>query len=286
MAPIVSIDLQGGLGNQLFQIATAYAYAQEHGADLFFPETWDTRADRPSIWTTYLKQHPFTLMPKDAFQSIQWNKVQERGFGYSPIPPPSMTPYCKLNGYFQCSKYFGRHADEIRVLLQIPCVQRAKALERLREQGIYDPDGWIVAHVRRGDYIQPNFSSYHNVTTPEYFQAARKEIEKRLGGQRTVVWITEDPDYIYKTTYRYGDRVLSGDSIHDFAALSLFRHVIMSNSSYSWWAVWLNPQHYDSRYICAPSRWFGPAGPKDYETVYEPGWILMDPSSGNFVRQA
>ena len=286
MAPILSIDLQGGLGNQLFQIATAYAYSKEHTTELVFSESWDTRADRPCIWSTYLKEHPFTLIGKGAFQSLPWTKISEKGFAFSPLPPPMNAPYCKLNGYFQSSKNFTQYANEVRVLLQVPRIQQAKALARLREQGIQDPDGWIVGHVRRGDYIHPHFAPYHSVTTPEYFKGARAEIETRLGQQRTAVWITEDPDYIYKTVYRQGDKVLCGDSVDDFATLSLFRHVIMSNSSYSWWATWLNPCEYDKRHICAPSRWFGPTGPQDYETVYEPGWLLIDPNSGNFVKQA
>ena len=286
MAPILSIDLQGGLGNQLFQLAALYAYSKEHKLDIILPENWDTRADRPCIWSTYLKDHPFTLIGKGAFQSLPWTTIKQTGFRFSPIPPAVNAPYCKLNGYFQSSNYFKQCADEVRVLLQIPRIQQVKALARLREQGIQDPDGWIVAHVRRGDYMNPNILGYHNVTTPEYFKAARAEIEKRLGQQRTVVWITEEPDYIYKTVYRDGDKVFSGDSVEDFAALSLFRHVIISNSSYSWWAVWLNPCEYDNRWVCTPSRWFGPAGPQEYETVYEPGWLLIEPSSGNFVRQA
>ena len=70
---------------------------------------------------------------------------------------------------------------------------------------------------------------------------------------------------------------MNNDMMTDFACLSLFRHVIMSNSSYSWWATWLNPSSYDtgSRVICCPDRWFGPTGPQDVETIFEPEWIRI-----------
>jgi len=138
--------------------------------------------------------------------------------------------------------------------------------------------------VRRGDYIR--FAPYHVVTTPEYFKGARAEICKRIG-LRTVCWITEDPQWVYENVFQDGDKVMYGDSLTDFAALAQFKYLILSNSTYSWWAAWLNPRGYPitDRIICCTSKWFGPTGHQEYESVFESNWLRIDTISGNLLAQ-
>lgn len=283
--PLVSVDLMGGLGNQLFQIATTLAYAKDHNLDVAFPASWETRADRLPIWTTYFGKagHPWTLLTSEEFKRLQWVTKHENGFLYRSISPPQRyIPFHKLYGYFQSSLYFAKYAQEIRAALQVPEWLQSKAMGYLLETcAITDPSGWIAGHVRRGDYLKA--TDFHVVTTSAYFNGARAEICRRIGGNRTVCWITEDPEYVYRHLYEAGDKVVYSDGFTDFACLSLFQHCILSNSSFSWWATWLNPREYSSRILCAPSKWFGPTGPQDVETVYEEDWIRIDPISGNVV---
>ena len=271
---LLSIGLIGGLGNQLFQIAAAYAFAKDHTLELSFPESWNTSKARPSVWETYFLESKDTwkLIPKEQFISIRWHTVQEKSFGYSKLLFPKGFPFYKLKGYFQSSLYFKHYSDEIRSLLQVSDTLLNTSLLILNEVGIQDPDGWIGAHVRRGDYICSQ--EFYRVTDAAYFTRARTRIESQIG-LRVVCWITEDPEWVYKNLYKEGDKVLSGDSLTDFACVSLFRHIIMSNSTFSWWATWLNPKNYSDRKTCCPIQWYGPTGPQDYETIYESEWIRI-----------
>lgn len=275
----LTIKLLGGLGNQLFQIATAYAYAKEHSMNLVLPEIWNYNSGREPVWNTYFlnTSHGFNLISGNQFQKISWIDIYEKSFLYTPIYHKPGSSNYRLNGYFQSSKYFNNHKDEIRILLQIPNNLINAANEAFARTQIHDPDGWIAAHVRRGDYLLA--SNYHVVTDAEYFKKAREEINKRIG-PRTVCWITEDPKWVYTNIYQQGDVVICGNSMTDFACLSLFRHIIMSNSTFSWWATWLNPNNYADRVICCPNKWFGPQGPQDCETIYEPEWIRIETMSG------
>jgi hypothetical protein len=258
----------GGIGNQLFQIAAAYACAKRYSMELVFPESWNTKADRPPIWDIYPIKHYFNLISKEEYDRIHWLNVNEPSFSYSPIDLPSGYQNYKLIGYFQSSMYFNDYKDELRILLQPPVIRSD------------DMSGWIGVHVRRGDYLAA--ADYHMTTDAEYFKRARAEITRRIG-KRAVVWITDDSEWVYKNTYEDADCVMSSYHIDDFKQLSQFKHIIMSNSTFSWWATWLNPNNYVDRIICCPDKWFGPSGPQDFETVFEPDWIRI--TSGNATAQ-
>ncbi len=286
--PTVTIELQGGLGNQLFQIATAYAYAKKFDANLEFPAFWPAAPGRAPVWQGYFQDPPFNLISWGEFQMMRRISCEqsELGFAWNPLPPPpDGMVNILLNGYFQSSLYFREYESEVRALLQVPRALLGRADSVLESQRIMGTDGWIAAHVRRGDYLDPNRDGFHQVTTPEYFKGARSYIESKLGSKRSVCWITEDPNWVYKNLYQEGDKVFCNETFTDFALLASFQHLILSNSSFSWWATWLNPYQFKGRHICVPSKWFGVKGPQEYETIYESDWTRIDPTSGNVSTQ-
>ena len=283
---ILTANLLGGLGNQLFQVAAAYAYAKKYGFQLIFKESWPCDQNREPIWSYYFlgKDLPWKLVPAKQFQSFKWFSIKEPSFAFAPIVAPldrNALPFTMLEGYYQSSQYFKDYTEDIRSILQIRPHYIEKAHASLDHAGVKEPDGWIAAHVRRGDYLDPMQAPIHSVTSKDYFKRARARIQKDIG-LRTVCWITDDMEWVYRNLYEQGDVVLNGDTMTDFAALSLFRYMILSNSTFSWWAAWLNPLGYDtpSRRICCPSKWFGSSGPPSYESIYEADWIRIDTISG------
>ena len=278
--------MMGGLGNQLFQIATAYAYAKEHGLELTLPIEWSDRPDRPSIWSTYLDVSKWqNTLTWEEYSHAPWHIISENGFEFKPLPqPPAGVWLIKLYGYFQSGLYFQKYKDELRVLLQPSLLLLAESDSSLTNVGIEHKDinTWIVAHVRRGDYI--TFADYHLTCGPEYYKGARAVIEGKTGLNR-VCWITDDYEWTRLNLYKSGDVVISSDSTVDFTHLTQFKHMILSNSSYSWWASWLNPLDYKDRVICCPNKWFGPQGPQGCETIYEAEWLRIDTTSGYLAEQ-
>ena len=277
----VTVELMGGLGNQLFQIATAYAYANTHGFELYLPSTWNYTEDRPPVWKGYLNSDKWKLIKDD---TRNWFTLHETGFKYSYLPHPTYG-LIKLSGYFQSSQYFKDYKEELRILFQPQPELKKKVSGLLVDIGIRAP-GWVGAHVRRGDYVKA--ADYHLVCLKEYYKGARAELGRRLG-KRVVCWITDDTSWVYENLYEEGDKVICNkDPLIDFTILQNFQYMILSNSSFSWWAAFLSYANFaesSDRLICSPNRWFGPTGPQDYETVFEPGWLLIDTISGKFVAQ-
>ena len=56
--------------------------------------------------------------------------------------------------------------------------------------------------------------------------------------------------------------------------MSLCKNHIMVNSTFSWWATFLNTNA--NKKIVAPSIWFGPRGPQNYKDIYESNWTVLD----------
>ena len=280
--PLLSVHMMGGLGNQLFQIAAGYAYAQEHGYRLVLPKEWDHHPDRQPLWNGYLDIKQWNTITNEEYSRIPWALVAEEGFKFRPLSPPQYNNNYRLFGYFQSSLYFNTYKDTLCSLLRVPDSLLAKARVILDYIAVKNPDGWIGAHVRRGDYVQ--CADYHLVCSAEYYKGARAEICKTTGN-RAVCWITDDTSWVRATLFQDGDKIISGDPLVDFAILSQFRYMILSNSSYSWWGAWLNTCDYKNRIICCPDKWFGPSGPQDYETVFERDWLRIDTTSGKRLAQ-
>lgn len=285
---ILTVHLMGGLGNQLFQIATAYAYAKRHSMKLVLPRTWDHSPDRPPVWNEYLEASTWTFLYPEAYTSSHWYTISEKGFTYSPLPTPSGSPngHYKLFGYFQSSLYFNECAEDLRILFKPSQALLVASIESLVGAGMISQGAWIGAHVRRGDYLKA--AEYHLTCDAKYYSGSREFIETKAGLQMPVCWFSEDPEWVKAHLFREGDIIINGSGPVDFTSLTYFKHLILSNSSYSWWAAWLNSYYYapDERLICCPDKWFGPSGPKhDTHTIREPGWFVMDSNSGNLVAQ-
>ena len=286
MAPsgVLTVELMGGLGNQLFQIATAYAYSKKYNLGLVLIRDWPHPEGRLPIWDEYLDPKVWNMISHEDFKMTPWLTISEKGFSYAALRE-STAYLTKLFGYFQSALYFNDYAADLRKLFYPKDDLLAKSAMSLITAGVTRIIDWIGAHVRRGDYLKA--ADYHLICGPEYYTGARDFIEEKLNERVRVCWFSEDPMWVRDNLFSEGDTIISDNGAVDFTSLGQFKHLILSNSSYSWWAAWLNPYCYEdaSRVICSPDKWFGPGGPQDDSTIREPGWFVIDTKSGNLVAQ-
>ena len=126
----------------------------------------------------------------------------------------------------------------------------------------------VSIHVRRGDYTL--YPDHHPTCSKEYYDAAMD----RFDSSHKFILFSDDIDWCRENFT--GDRfyhVDTGSPYSDLKVMTMCKHHINANSSFSWWGSWLNPKE-GKRVIC-PSRWFGPAIPKDVSDVYCEGWEVI-----------
>lgn len=159
--------------------------------------------------------------------------------------------------YLQDEKYFSKYADEIKKLY-------GTGIGYVEQVGI---------HVRRGKnpFIpsEPNYNEnpfHFNICDTDYYERAIA----MFPGEKFVVF-SDDPEYCKERFKGDNFQIMErGDDIEDFNLLASCKHLIIANSSFSWWAAYLCPN--ESKKIVAPKNWFSDG---ETRTVLPKEWIQI-----------
>lgn len=266
---VVSIVIKGGLGNQLFQIAAAYAYAKKEGGILqIFHKVHN--ADRPVYWDTILQRMKPYLVESIPHHIIQWK--EKLPTMYQPIPSLP-APGIMLNEYMQTSKYF--YNDEIKRELRELFAPSSTLMNEVSARYSFlleNKDRVVVVHARRTDYLRNQMMiDIHGPLHSDYYKEAIRRMKEKV---KDPIWLLTSDDNQYWIEIENelnidSSIVLMNESdLHTFTLLQQFQHIIMSNSTFIWWCTWMA----DAKHVIAPSKWFGPAGPHPYNDIYEDHW--------------
>jgi hypothetical protein len=267
MRPLVSVNIMEGLGNQLFQIATAYSYAKQQNGHLQIQHIRQN-GNRPVYWDSVLYRIKPYLVESLPSSYESWEEKQATL--YTPISPLPSNGIL-LKGFLQSSKYFGKYASDIRELFQ-PHPQLLQELYRKYQYLMDHANRVVVVHARRTDYtITQHKIDYHGPLSKDYYREAVKRMKIYV---KDPIWLLTSDDNRYwidieKDLNLHSPIILMNESdIHSIALLQQFKNYIMSNSTFIWWAVWMA----NAPNVIVPSKWFGPIGPNHYEDIYEPHW--------------
>jgi hypothetical protein len=177
----------------------------------------------------------------------------------------------QYHGYFQSSKNFLEHKKEIQTMF-LPTEEYKNKIKK-KYPKIFQK-GSVSIHVRRGDYL--TISNILPIIDKSY-------IDKSLNilGEYSHLFIFSNDKEWVKTNLNYDNStVIEGlEDYEEMWAISLCNHNIMSNSSFSWWGSYLNTN--EDKKIMVPSMWFGPNGEKNYQDIYEDGWIKINVKYNN-----
>ena len=253
------VQLMGGLGNQLFQVAAAYAFCKRTGKALKISQrSMGASGYKPTYWDSYLRELKSSVSARKS--GTIW---KEPSFSYTPIPPTTQV----LAGYYQSSRYFQDCATEIRRLFHPGPAAHIKMLKTHGGLLVSKPNATVV-HIRRGDYFgSDELQERHGLLTADWYQRALAKVEPKdlIIFSDDIAWC-RSLDFLQGATF-----VDEPDEVIALHLMTHFRHFILSNSSFSWWAAWLSC----SEDVVVPNRWFGPSGPQDTQDIYEPNWLSL-----------
>jgi len=283
----VIIQLNGGLGNQMFQYAFGRALALKRHAPLFL----DLRAFKNDPLRDYAL-NTFNLQAREADEKLLvrykpslvqkiWAKLKLPGSLNSQIYAEKefcFDPKIALNnkaqyfiGYWQTEKYFAGQETEIRRDFEIKPEYLVGVQDFLKAMQNTDS---ISLHIRRGDYVSNSHTNtFHGVCSMDYYQKALNLALEGTTNPHLYIF-TDDPEWARKeTTWPVPTVIVSGQGLTDIQEFYLMTQVkknIIANSSFSWWAAWLNSK---AQVFC-PAKWFGNAG-HDTKDLIPERWIKV-----------
>jgi len=267
---IVTVAISGGLGNQMFQYAAGRAVANRLGCRLQL----DTRHyDRLKTFPYGLGEFAIdaiigtsrTLPPakETPLKYLTWRYlskrtrfIREQGLSFNDrILKLKGSVY--LHGYWQSERYFSDCAAQIRNDLQFASSLSDESSETL---GQIRATPSIAVHARRGDYVtNRRANALYGTCSPQYYEDAVSEIIRKAKIEPTVFLFSDDLEWA--TQYlRFSVPTVAvnhhgRDTAHqDLRLMAACQHQVISNSTFSWWAAWLNPS--PDKIVVAPDKWF------------------------------
>lgn len=160
-----------------------------------------------------------------------------------------------LDGFWQNELYFKEIESEIREEL-IKLLYQNDNVKKTDLKNKIENENSIAVHIRRGDYIKKN-SIYTNLGESDYYDKAIEYIRDKV--ENPVFYLFSDDTEWIKEKYRGKEFVIVEDyegksEQEDLILMSKCKHNIIANSSYSWWAAWINCNN--KKIVIAPKEWF------------------------------
>lgn len=285
--------LQGGLGNQMFQYAHAWALQKRFPVrvKVDLSSYQNGREDRPfQLEEAFELPDRFPLVPPERmsactrFRLDRLDRSEEITVAYkSAFLENDLRGF--VSGYFPSFRYVKEVEHQARRNFRF----KVSTHEHARRWGDrIAAEESVAVHVRRGDYLRPeNSRQFFGICTPEYYSSAR-ELIRRLRPRARFFVFSDDPDWCSASFAEPGDYVVSAEGSRpdwvDMALMSSCDHAITANSSFSLWARWLGGLG-GSHISVAPTRFFNDGAfgstphamlPAEFIRIDEAGRIRSD----------
>lgn len=295
---MIVVQLIGGLGNQLFQYAAAKSLSLYHETELQLDVSSFLRTELPDLEVprdfemynfkgvnersvdvnTLVNNKEYSFLSEKGLERLLPN--YKRGIYKEPFYHFDNNFFKSrknvfLKGGWQSYKYFDKFQNNI-----VNALQLKDNLIDAGEKTLYETagsGGVVSVHVRRGDYLRkPIILEWHGIMGKEYYAEAFEQISKRSTINK-VLYFSDEPEWVANELLpiMHGEIIsgkISKSQYQDFYLMQHCSHNIVANSSFSWWAAYLNPN--PDKIVIAPKRWFNKA-PYDTKDLIPENWIRI-----------
>lgn len=275
---MIEVSIQGGLGNQLFQYAAAYAvsryFNQEMVQDVSFFDKQTLRGYKLEQLNLECNNRTYSgiykklcfpvdnklvnyLLRRINHRTIIWENCT---YWLDESPDRVFSSHIEnayMDGYFQSPLYFDQYRADL-VQQFCPKYKEEKEYRTMLEK-IKAVES-IAVHVRRGDFkaAQKDISGFHYLLSEKYYHNALKYVVKKLKNP-IFFWFSDDIDWVKqnfgeKENFRFVSLHTKNIDIDEMMLMKSCKHIITANSTFSWWASWLN-ENEKALHICPKKRY-------------------------------
>lgn len=289
------VRIFGGLGNQMFQYAAAFAQARRLNVDLALHVISTKRLEHASFGLDIFPLTASLWDPEEGTAVSKQIRLLERlgrksrkarlggnwpgpSFAHESLTVSQGLQKVEagtyLLGYFQSEDYFSDHDDAVREQF---CLDHITPQCNADSLAVVDQKNSVSVHIRRGDYLNdPKVLKIHGIMEDDYYEAGRKLMQKMAPDAHFCIF-SDDQTEAEKLTKNWSNTTLMPEAPReqDLLLMSRCHHHIVANSSFSWWGAWLNAKQ--NKQVIAPRRWFTR---NHMQTTYiddicPKGWLLI-----------
>lgn len=262
------VCLKGGLGNQMFQYAFYLIRAQNQNSNVIYDTTWFLHNQCHNGYELFkVFGIPESNSNKRYYLLKILQHLQRLGlvpYGVKIIEDTmpskhfisfelSDTNY--FDGYWQAAKYYDRYKNLIRKAFKFDIRKLSDSSIRILDL-IKNSEYPVSLHIRRGDYLHPKYRGlYGDICTSEYYEKAIGRVisdnprANFFVFSDDVIWVKNN---IKLPNVLYVDHNKDQDSWQDMYLMSKCKDNVIANSSFSWWAAWLNSN--ETKNVYTPIR--------------------------------
>lgn len=295
---MIVVKLMGGLGNQLFQYAFGRSLAVKHSTELKLDTSYLlNRSPLENFTFREYELGPFNIQASFAssveikkYSSSRISKAINYFLLYFPyfsaevyLREPFFQFFSKalnapsdtyIDGYWQSEKYFSNIRNQ---LLKDFTLKSPLSLNSQRLAEEITNSQSVGIHVRKTDYLS-NFQTkkYYADCGEDYYKKAMDLISTKISNPLFYVfsdepsWFKENVDTGFNVVYVEGNA--GANSYEDMYLMSLCKHTIIANSTFSWWAAWLNRN--ENKMVITPGEWFVDKARKTRD-LFPADWIRI-----------
>lgn len=289
---IISL-LNGGLGNQLFQYAIGRKISLQFNTKLKLDTSLFTASNFRKYNLSVFNYKPeiaknnevLCFFPEKAtgIQKVYFNFRKflikpsiliEKKFSYDIELISKSKENTYLNGYWQSENYF---SDIRPILLNDLKIKNHLTGKNKELAGKITSVESVSVHIRRGDYVlNKHTNKYHGLCSLEYYDKAIDIICNKYKDVQLFIfsddirWVKENINFPVNITFV--DHNDDENNFEDLRLMSLCKHNIIANSSFSWWGAWLN--EYPEKVVIGPQKWLN-VSDADTSTILPHSWIKL-----------
>lgn len=274
---MITTQFLGGLGNNIFQLANIYSLHKKHNVEYVIPKYvhrgdigkygQSTTLEFDRIFENDFNYGDVNLSSFQLYQHHDMNP-SKTNFKFSEIPFKDNVCY---NGYFQSDKYF----SNVNIKQEFVINSGFKDYLYSKYADFFNKET-IALHCRLGgDRVTSQMQHYHTNVTPDFYEESIKSIVGDKPENYNILVFSDriNDAMVLLSGLSYNlNYIINKDNVEDFIMMTMTNHVIISNSTFSWWSAYFNDKN---GIIIAPkTQWFGKGYSHfDLSDIFPNNWI-------------